>query len=165
MGAPHQGSDGVNLAEQILKVASIFLRADDRVLKHLKRDSEWLQQQLGQYGPISGEFVTKFAYETYPTQIALGKAMMVGKARFLLRGTDQSQVVPYASAIIPGIADAEPIAIPADHLKMVKYASREDIGYKKVSGHLKLLAEGAPGTIDAHWVNQDCMREGREIFH
>lgn len=82
MGTPHQGSDGVNLAEQILKVASIFVRANDKILKHLKRDSEWLQQQLGQYGPISGDFVTKFAYETYPTQMALGKAVVVSKARY-----------------------------------------------------------------------------------
>lgn len=73
-------------------------------------------------------------------------------------------MVPYASAIIPGIADAEPIAIPADHLKMVKFSSREDSGYKRVSGHLKLLAEGAPGTIDARWVRQVSTREGREIF-
>lgn len=74
-------------------------------------------------------------------------------------------MVPYASAIIPGIPDAESIAIPADHLQMVKYASREDSGYKKVSGHLRLLAEGAPGTINARWVKQDSLREGREIFH
>jgi hypothetical protein len=39
----------------------LFVAADDRLMKHLERDSERLQQQLGQYGPISGEFVTKFA--------------------------------------------------------------------------------------------------------
>lgn len=65
------------LGKLMLNVASIFVAADDRILKHLERDSEWLQQQLGQYGPISGNFVTKFAYEIYPTPIALGKVMMV----------------------------------------------------------------------------------------
>lgn len=77
MGTPHQGGNGVLLGESIIKLASIFVTADSKILKHLKRDSEWLQQQLGQYAPISGDFVTKFAYEMFPTPIALGKKIMV----------------------------------------------------------------------------------------
>ncbi len=69
-------------------------------------------------------------------------------------------MVPQASAIIPGIADAEPVAIPADHLNMVKFTSREDGGYEKVSGHLQLLAEEAPGAIGARWTEQDIIRKG-----
>lgn len=80
MGTPHQGGSGVNFGEIMLKVASIFVKADDKILKHLERDSEWLQQQLSQYGPIARDFVTKFAYETYPTPIALGRTIMVRKA-------------------------------------------------------------------------------------
>jgi hypothetical protein len=30
----------------------------------------------GQYGPISGNFVTKFAYETYATPTVLGKSIV-----------------------------------------------------------------------------------------
>lgn len=77
MGTPHQGGNGVALGEVMLKVASIFVKADDRILKHLEQDSGWLQQQLGQYRPISSDFVTKFAYEIYPTPIALGGKMIV----------------------------------------------------------------------------------------
>jgi hypothetical protein len=66
----------------MLKIASIVTAADNKILKHLERDSEWLQQQLGQYGPISGDFVTKFAYEIYPTPIALGKAIVVSILNF-----------------------------------------------------------------------------------
>lgn len=84
MGTPHQGGNGVQLGELMLKVASIFVRADDKIVKHLERDSEWLQQQLGQYGPISGDFVTKFAYEMYPTNIALGKTIMVSSTYFFV---------------------------------------------------------------------------------
>ena len=47
------------------------------ILQQLERDSEWLQQQLGEYAPISRDFVTKFAYEILPTRIALGKKKMV----------------------------------------------------------------------------------------
>ncbi len=60
----------------MLNVASIFLSTSDRILQHLERDSEWLQQQLGQYAPISGDYITKFAYEIYPTPIAVGKTIM-----------------------------------------------------------------------------------------
>ena len=77
MGTPHQGGSGVQLGKLIVNIASMFMAADDRVLKHLERDSEWLQQQLGQYGPISGDFVTKFAFEEYPTPTVLGHSIMV----------------------------------------------------------------------------------------
>jgi hypothetical protein len=60
-----------------MNIASVFIAADDRLVKHLERDSEWLQQQLGQYGPISGDFVTKFAYEEYQTPTMLGYSIMV----------------------------------------------------------------------------------------
>ena len=77
MGTPHQGGAGVHLGELMLNVASIFVKTNDGILQHLERDSEWLQQQLGQYAPISRDFVTKFAYEIFPTPIALGKTVMV----------------------------------------------------------------------------------------
>ncbi len=71
-------------------------------------------------------------------------------------------MVPKASAVVPGVADAEQIAIPADHLNMVKFASREDGGYEKVSGHLWLLAEEAPGAISLRWAEQDIIKMGTE---
>lgn len=77
MGTPHHGGSGVELGKLLVNVASLFVAADDRLLRHLKRDSEWLQQQLGQYGPISGDFVTKFAFETYKTPTVLGHSIMV----------------------------------------------------------------------------------------
>lgn len=73
-------------------------------------------------------------------------------------------MVPHASAIIPGIADAEPIAISADHLNMVKFISRDDIGYEKVSGHLMILAKEARSAIDTRWAEQDRIREGIDTF-
>ena len=67
----------MQLGKLLVNVASVFVAADDRLLQHLERDSEWLQQQLGQYGPLSGDFVTKFAYEEYPTPTLLGHSIMV----------------------------------------------------------------------------------------
>jgi hypothetical protein len=77
MGTPHQGGSGVQLGKLIVNIASVFLAADDRLIKHLERDSEWLQQQLGQYGLISGDFVTKFAFKEYSTPTVLGHSIMV----------------------------------------------------------------------------------------
>ncbi len=77
MGIPHQDGNGVRLGELMLNVASIFVTTNNRILQHLERDAEWLQQQLGQYAPISGDLITKFAYEIYPTPIAVGKTIMV----------------------------------------------------------------------------------------
>ena len=76
MGTPHQGGNNVALGKLMVNIASVFVSADNRLLKHLERDSELLQQQLGQYGPISGEFVRKFAYEEYATKTALGTIMV-----------------------------------------------------------------------------------------
>lgn len=77
MGTPHQGGSGVALGKLMFNIASVFVAEDNRLLQHLERDSEWLQQQLGQYRPISGDFVTKYAFEENPTPTALGKSIMV----------------------------------------------------------------------------------------
>ncbi|CAM1508710.1 Fc.00g055580.m01.CDS01 [Cosmosporella sp. VM-42] len=136
MGTPHQGGNGVQLGRILTNVASVFVAADDRILRHLERDSEWLLQQLGQYGPISGEFVTKFAYEEYATSIARGTRILV---------------VPRASAVVPGQADAEPIVIHADHKNMVKFLSKQDVGYTTVSEHLQIMMVDAEGIIRSRW--------------
>ncbi|KAH7006417.1 hypothetical protein EDB82DRAFT_573172 [Fusarium venenatum] len=136
MGTPHQGGNGVQLGRILINAASVFVQADDRLLKHLERDSEWLLQQLGQYGPISGEFVTKFAYEEYETPIALGKKILV---------------VPRALAVVPGQADAEPIAVHANHKNMVKFKSREDVGYNTILENLQIMMKDAEAVIRARW--------------
>lgn len=84
MGTPHQGGSGVALGRLIVNVASVFVAENNRLLRHLERDSKWLQQQLGQYGPISGDFVTKFAYEEYATSTVLGKSIMVSYCQTVL---------------------------------------------------------------------------------
>jgi hypothetical protein len=56
---------------------------------------------------------------------------------------------------VPGTTDGEPIAIAADHVNMVKFASREDVSYVKVAGHLQVMAEKASTVIRARWDEQD----------
>jgi hypothetical protein len=78
MGTPHQGGSGVGFGRLMINVvASVFVAIDDRPLRNLERDLESLQQQLRQHAPISGDFVTKFAFEKYTTLIVLGRSMVV----------------------------------------------------------------------------------------
>ena len=67
------------------------------------------------------------------------------------------QVVPRASAVVPGAADGEPIAIHADHISMVKFESRTEPGYKTVSGHIRVMAVHAGSTISGRWETESRM--------
>jgi len=62
LGTPHQGAESVDLALFLLRIQSIYSQTNNTVLKHLQRDSEFLQAQLSQYASISGNFDTKFFY-------------------------------------------------------------------------------------------------------
>jgi hypothetical protein len=70
------------------------------------------------------------------------------------------QVVPRASAVVPGAADAEPIVIHADHINMVKFASNEDNGYRTVSGHLRIMAQDAINIICSRWEEEKRVNSG-----
>jgi len=61
------------------------------------------------------------------------------------------QVVPNASAVVPGVADAEQIMIHADHKEIVKFESKEDNDYEKVSDHLIIMVESAGSVISLRW--------------
>ncbi len=163
MGTPHQGSSSSQMGKLLVNVTSVFVAADDRLMKHLEEHSEWLQQQLGQYGPISGEFVTKFAYEEYKTPTVMRHSIMVSffVAYITPHRILTKQVVPQESAVVPGAADAEPIAIHADHINMVRFSSKENNRYRTVSGHLRIMAENACNIIASRWEEEERINTGK----
>ena len=59
-----------------------------------------------------------------------------------------------------GAADAEPIAIHADHTNMVRFASKEDNGYQTVSGHLQIMAQSASSVIPSRWEEESRVNAG-----
>lgn len=77
LGTPHQGGDGVAWGERLLTVASMVVHTNTKILDNLRQGSELLQHQLEQYAPISGDFTTKFAYETCSTPLPIGPALLV----------------------------------------------------------------------------------------
>jgi hypothetical protein len=146
MGTPHQGGEGVAWGKRLVDVASIFVNTNDKLLDILEKDSEILQQQLGQYNSISSDFETKFTFETLPTPLALGKAIIV---------------VPKSSAIVPGQVDAESIAIMSDHRNMVRFSSPTNNDFKIVAGHLKLMVDNASAKVQENWSTEGNVEAGK----
>jgi hypothetical protein len=146
MGTPHQGGEGMAWEKILVNVASIFVKTNHRLLNILERDSEALQQQLGQYNSISGDFETKFAFETKATPLALGQAIIV---------------VSKASAVVLGQVDAEPIAIMDNHINMVKFSSEKNSEFQRVAGHLKLMADKAPRKVEQNWLTEGIVKAGK----
>lgn len=69
-------------------------------------------------------------------------------------------MVPRTSAVVPGAADAESIAISADHINMVKFASKESNEYKTVSGHLQVMVQDCGNVVALRWEQEDRLNEG-----
>ncbi|CAH0021637.1 unnamed protein product [Clonostachys rhizophaga] len=148
MSTPHQGGNGAQLGQMLANIASVFVPADDHLIRHLRQDSEWLKHLSKGYGRICDEFVTKFAYEEYETPTVLGHSLMV---------------VPRTSAVPADQSDAEPIVIHADHKNMVKYSSREDDGYRTICGHIRLLISDSSEHVKSKWEMDSRIDEARHM--
>ncbi|KND93937.1 Kinesin light chain [Tolypocladium ophioglossoides CBS 100239] len=135
MGTPHQGGDGFQLGRLLTDIASVFIAADDLIIENLKRDSEWLQQKLGQYDQISSDFVTAFVYEAYETPTVVGHKILV---------------VPRVAAV-PSKANGESFAVHANHINMVKFLSKDDNSYSMVSVQLQIMVSTANDRIRSQW--------------
>jgi hypothetical protein len=72
-------------------------------------------------------------------------------------------VVPRASAVVPGVADAELIVIHTDHLNMVKFSLKEDSGYKTISGHLRVMTRSITDTIGSRWEEERRVTDGMSV--
>lgn len=71
------------------------------------------------------------------------------------------QVVPKSSAVVPGAADAEQIMIHADHREMVRFESKENNDYEKVSDHLIVMVEKAGSVVGLRWEEESRVDAGR----
>ena len=73
------------------------------------------------------------------------------------------KVVPHASAVVAEAGDAEPIAIYADHINMVKFATNEDAGYKTVAGQLRVMVQDASDKVAARWEAESRVDAGKWV--
>lgn len=63
---------------------------------------------------------------------------------------------------MPGVADAECVAIHANHIDMVKFPSSEDSGYQKVSEDLQFMVEESLDAIRVRWETESRIENGKD---
>ncbi|PVF91848.1 hypothetical protein CPB86DRAFT_791743 [Serendipita vermifera] len=131
-GTPHSGANGVELAQWMGKLLSVYMFTDHRILEALQRDSIELQDIQTFYLHASERIRSIFFYEQLPTEMFTGAAEVI---------------VPRSSAIIPGERNATVASLYADHRKMVKFQDKDENNYRKVVGYLSNLVAETPGNI------------------
>ena len=68
-GTPHLGGNKVQAGEVLVNIIGLVVDTNQRALRSLRPESEFLRQQMAQFANISSDFNTIFAYEVYDTQI------------------------------------------------------------------------------------------------
>ncbi|KAF8526903.1 hypothetical protein BU17DRAFT_61881 [Hysterangium stoloniferum] len=114
IGTPHQGTKA---AQRLVEIYSIHAKVSQALTKDLVEQSEMLQDQIADYNPISGNYRTKFYYESYATKLANGRTLLL---------------VPRHSAVVPGAVNVEPIALMKDHVDLIRFTDKEDDDYKSI---------------------------------
>ncbi|KAF8526899.1 hypothetical protein BU17DRAFT_39960, partial [Hysterangium stoloniferum] len=138
LGTPHQGTNGVTVAQHLADICSISTRFNNSLRKDLVKYSEMLQDQVAAYTAISGQYTTKFFYEVYGTHLPDGSTPVI---------------VPKHSAVVPGMVDAEAVGLNKDHSGMIKFDSPDDGDYWTVSTTIELMVR----SIAEEWVIQVTM--------
>ncbi|KAG8814340.1 hypothetical protein FRC17_001194 [Serendipita sp. 399] len=142
-GTPHAGANGVELAEWMHRLLSVYMSTTNEILKHLNRDSSALEEIQAQYLPASQRIDTIFFYEEYPTPLFGGLNKMI---------------VPRHLAIIAGESRAKTVVLHADHCEMVKFNDKHDINYRKVVDYLHELVENGPAKVRENWIRENSYR-------
>ncbi|KAF8525528.1 hypothetical protein BU17DRAFT_83773 [Hysterangium stoloniferum] len=114
IGTPHQGTNAI---QRFVDIYSIYGQVNQALTKDLVAHSEMLQDQISDYNSISGNYPTKFYYESYETK---------------LKGGDTLLLVPKWSAVVPGAVNVEPIALGSDHVNLIRFPDKDDEDYKTV---------------------------------
>jgi hypothetical protein len=126
-------------AKQIFRLLALDGNPTLELLQNLAANSEVLSMQLSLYNGISAAFNTKFLYELYQTSFHNGSEF-VGVLLALRHDSDLTkiQIVPKASAIVPGARNAEAVGTNKTHIEMIKFDSAEDDDFSTVA----LLLQG-----------------------
>ncbi|KAK1753768.1 hypothetical protein QBC47DRAFT_47883 [Echria macrotheca] len=148
LATPHQGGEGVHLAQIMTRVLSVVSYTNPKLLDQVQQHSEWLQDLQSRYNSISGDFDSVFFYETYEMAIDVAGV----NVRRLL-------VVPKFSAVIPGAVNAEDVRMSADHSSIAKYPGSTDPNYERVSTRLRVLASKAAPRVRQNWMRWTAIKD------
>jgi hypothetical protein len=90
----------------------------------------------------------KFCYEAYKTHIPGYKNVLVRHtfSHMDLKGLRYCyQLVPKASAVVPGVINAEQVLLYKDHINMTKFSTECDSDFQTLCRHLRKMADQATG--------------------
>ncbi|KAG8846889.1 hypothetical protein FRB91_000370 [Serendipita sp. 411] len=139
-GTPNSGANGVQLAEWMGRLLSVYMYTDNQILSELDRDSPELEEIQRYYQSAGEQLSTIFFYEEYETPILGGRTKLI---------------VPRHLAVIQGDDRARVASLHADHCKIVKYRRTNEENYRKVVDYLLELAGKAKVTVDENWIRED----------
>ncbi|PVF95828.1 TPR-like protein [Serendipita vermifera] len=135
-GTPHSGANGVQLAEWLGMLCSIFMYTTNKVVKDLCQGSEQLEEIQHMYLQASDDIKSIFFYETYRTPIVWGFSKLI---------------VPSYLATIAGDRNAEIVPLNADHVQIVKFDGADDKDYEKVAKYISGMAKEANAKVENNW--------------
>jgi len=145
MSTPYDDGDRVAFGRTMVNIALLCTTADHKLVKQFEQDSEWLHEQLIPFRLTRSDFESKYAFETRSTPMAVPKQSSFVRCSEIhhafWRLADVHQIFPHTSTEVPG--DYNPIIISADHINMVKFASKSDFGYQDVLDHLQFTVAKA----------------------
>ncbi|KAM7189943.1 P-loop containing nucleoside triphosphate hydrolase protein [Rhypophila sp. PSN 637] len=136
LATPHQGGQGVSLAQIVTRAYSVFSHTNPKLLAKIAPNSEWLQSLQSSYNSTSHQFDTTFFYETRPMTVPLLGRLLV---------------VPKFSAVVPGARNAEEVNMPVDHKTIAKYFGTDDPNFKAVSKRLRVLIRDVKQRVRQSW--------------
>jgi hypothetical protein len=154
-GTPHHGANGVELAQWMGKLLSVYMYTNETILKDLNRDSSELESIQKFYLGACEHIKSIFFYETLHTPICRGVAQLVssldGREMFSLTTT---KIVPRHLAIIEGDRNALVVELHADHRQIVKFQKGQEYNYRKTVGYLSQLIKEAPREVEKNWIRE-----------
>ncbi|KAH0557139.1 hypothetical protein GP486_005073 [Trichoglossum hirsutum] len=133
------GSSSATWGTLLLNISSVFTKTNAAIIKHLKTNSEWLQQQLDQFTAISSDFKIKYCYEAFETPLILGKSAMI---------------VPRVSAVVQGRPDIEALCLSKNHIELVRFTGANDEDFVSVASNLRAMIGECQDKIARNWTAQ-----------
>ncbi len=87
-GTPHQGSDLTSWGYWAQRFMSMYSKTDDRLVQHLKSQSETIGTALGDFASLATSIKMINFYETLPTPVFGGRPVMVCHSVFQASWSD-----------------------------------------------------------------------------
>ncbi|CCA71494.1 hypothetical protein PIIN_05431 [Serendipita indica DSM 11827] len=149
-GTPHSGVKGVAFQVMLNRILSVYMRSNNKILKHLEEHSSELEDIQSAYLSTSEGIKNVYFYEDYATPIIGGQTKLI---------------VPYHSATVAGERGSSVHSLSADHIQMIKYRGKTNVNYETVLHYLKEVFGDANITVEGKWLRERSLRSLSDVDH